>query len=107
VQDVTHVPTVVRELALIKVRVANTQKRSEIGHLAEMFDSHVVDVKKDSLIIEVTGDEEKVDAIINVLNEYGIAEVVRTGRVAMSRGTERAIVVQDDVEFSNNGHAKP
>ncbi|HEY3288807.1 MAG TPA: acetolactate synthase small subunit [Anaerolineae bacterium] len=107
VQDVTHVPTVVRELALIKVRVANTQQRSEIGHLADMFQSRVVDVKKDSVIIEITGDEEKVDAIINVLNEYGIVEVVRTGRVAMARGAERNVVEQDDVEFSNNGHAKP
>lgn len=107
VQDVTHVPTVFRELALIKVRVANTQKRSEIGHLADMFQSRVVDVKKDTLIIEITGDEEKVDAIINVLNEYGIEEVVRTGRIAMSRGAGRNVVEQDDAEFSNNGHAQP
>jgi acetolactate synthase-1/3 small subunit len=86
VQDVTHVPSVMRELALIKVHVANTQKRGEIKHVVDMFQSRVVDVCKDSLIIEVTGDEEKVNSILSVLDEYGIMEVVRTGRIAMARG---------------------
>src|SRR5262245_3732017 len=63
VQDVTHVPAVVRELALIKVRATNTEKRSEIKQIADMFESRVVDVYRDSLIVEVTGAEEKVDSI--------------------------------------------
>lgn len=107
VQDLTHLPTVVRELALIKVRVENTQKRSEIKQLADMFESRVVDVKTDTLIIEMVGDEEKVDGILNVLNDYGILEVVRTGRVAMARGAARVVPEQDDVAFSSNGHSHP
>ena len=107
VQDVTHLPTVVRELALIKVRVENTQKRSEIKQLADMFESRVVDVKTDTLIIEMVGDEEKVDGILSVLNDYGILEVVRTGRVAMTRGAAHVVPDQDDVAFSSNGHSHP
>jgi acetolactate synthase-1/3 small subunit len=104
VQDVTNLPSVVRELALIKVHVGSTQKRGEIKHVADMFQSRVVDVNKDSLIIEVTGDEEKVDSILDVLDEYGILEVVRTGRVAMVRGTARVVHAQEEIAFSGNGH---
>jgi acetolactate synthase I/III small subunit len=104
VQDVTHVPTVVRELALIKVHVANTQKRGEIKHVADMFQSRIVDVFKESLIIEVTGDVEKVDSILSVLDEYGVMEVVRTGRIAMVRGAAHAVYDHEEVIFSGNGH---
>lgn len=86
VQDVTNLPTVVRELALIKVRVNDATNRGEIKQIADMFQSRVVDVAKDSCMIEVTGEEEKVDSIIKVLEDYGIMEVVRTGRIAMTRG---------------------
>jgi acetolactate synthase-1/3 small subunit len=104
VQDVTHVPTVVRELALIKVHVANTVKRGEIKHIADMFQSRVVDVHKDSLMVEVTGDEEKVNSILSVLEEYGVMEVVRTGRIAMMRGAARVVHEHEDVVFASNGH---
>jgi acetolactate synthase-1/3 small subunit len=104
VQDVTHVPTVVRELALIKVHVANTQKRSEIKTIADMFQSRVVDVCSESLMIEVTGDEEKVNSILSVLDEYGIMEVVRTGRIAMMRGAAHAVHDHEEIIFSGNGH---
>jgi acetolactate synthase-1/3 small subunit len=103
VQDVTHVPTVVRELALIKVRVANTEKRSEIKQIADMFESKVVDVYKDSLIIEVTGAEEKVDSILEVLDDYVVMEVVRTGRIAMVRGAVRATEEPAQVFVAPNG----
>jgi acetolactate synthase-1/3 small subunit len=86
VQDVTNLPTVVRELALIKVRVADAQHRGEIKQIADMFQSRVVDVARESLMIEVTGEEQKVDSILGVLQDYGILEVVRTGRIAMTRG---------------------
>ncbi len=99
VQDVTHLPTVVRELALIKVRVEDTQKRSEIKQVADMFECRVVDVKTDTLIIEMVGDEERVDGLLNVLNDYGILEVVRTGRVAMTRGAAHVVPEQDEVAF--------
>ena len=103
VQDVTQVPAVMRELALIKVHVANTQKRGEIKHVVDMFQSRVVDVCKDSLIIEVTGDEEKVDSMLTVLDEYGIVEVVRTGRIAMARGPVNTTAQHEEVVFSTNG----
>jgi acetolactate synthase-1/3 small subunit len=51
-----------------------------------MFQSRIVDVAKDSVMIEVTGEESKVDSILAVLGDYGIVEVVRTGRIAMTRG---------------------
>ncbi len=86
VQDVTNLPTVVRELALIKVRVDDATHRGEIKQIADMFASRVVDVSKESCMIEVTGEETKVDSIIAVLQDYGIIEVVRTGRIAMTRG---------------------
>jgi acetolactate synthase-1/3 small subunit len=86
VQDVTNQPTVMRELALIKVRVADATHRGEIKQIADMFQSRVVDVAKESVMLEVTGEETKVDSIINVLQDYGIIEVVRTGRIAMTRG---------------------
>ena len=86
VQDVTNLPTVTRELALIKVRVSDAQRRGEIKQIADMFQSRVVDVAKDSLIIEITGEEQKVDSLLSVLHDYGILEVVRTGRIAMVRG---------------------
>ena len=86
VQDIPNLPMVARELALIKVKVENTAKRSEIKHIVDMFQSRVEDVSKDSVIIEITGEETKIDSLLKVLADYSILEVVRTGRVAMTRG---------------------
>jgi acetolactate synthase-1/3 small subunit len=86
VQDVTFLPAVARELALIKVRVSDATKRGELKQISDMFQSRVVDVSKESIMIEVTGEETKVDSMLNVLNDYGVIEVVRTGRIAMARG---------------------
>ena len=97
--------TINTNIAMIKVHVANTVKRGEIKHVADMFQSRVVDVNKDSLIIEVTGEEEKVDSVINVLEEYGIQEVVRTGRVAMVSGPVNSAQEQVTHAYANNGHS--
>ncbi len=86
VQDLTSVPSVARELALIKVHVADSVKRGELKQISDMFQCRVVDVSRDSLMMEVTGEETKVDSVLNVLHDYGILEVVRTGRIAMMRG---------------------
>ncbi|MCX6020050.1 MAG: acetolactate synthase small subunit [Chloroflexi bacterium] len=86
VQDVSNMPTVMRELALIKVSVDDAAKRGEIKQIADMFQSRVVDVAKDSMMIEVAGEETKVDSVLSILADYGILEVVRTGRIAMARG---------------------
>jgi len=86
VEDVTEKPSVVRDLALIRVK-ANSGTRAEVLQLVEAFRARVVDVGLDTLIVEVTGIEEKVDGLVEVLRPFGIEEMVRTGRVAMVRGT--------------------
>jgi acetolactate synthase-1/3 small subunit len=77
-----------RELALIKVK-ADPSQRSDILDIVEIFRAHIVDVGKETMVVEMTGDEEKIDALCAVLNEHGILEMVRTGKVALVRGAER------------------
>lgn len=86
VQDITNVPMVARELALIKVKVADSVHRGEIKHISDMFMCKAVDVARDSMILEIIGEEDKIDSLLKVLSDYGVLEVVRTGRVAMTRG---------------------
>ena len=86
VRDVTDLPTVDRDLALIRVRCAPGE-RAEMAQLAEIFRGKIVDVAQDSVIVEVTGDSEKVDGLVELLKPRGIQEMVRTGKVAMLRGT--------------------
>lgn len=92
--DVQHVVNlsseqiVAREMALIKVNSSESQHASEIIELGHLFGAHVVDVTPQTLTLEVTGSEEKVEKLVNSLQSFGIREVARTGRVAMSRGEE-------------------
>jgi acetolactate synthase I/III small subunit len=92
--DVQHVvnlsseQTVARELALIKVNSNESQYSNEILELAHQFGAHVVDVTQQTLTLEVTGSEEKVEKLVDVLQTFGIREIARTGRVAMTRGVE-------------------
>lgn len=74
-----------RDLAMIKVS-ASAQSRGEIMQLVDVFRARVVDVANDSLIVEITGTEDKIDGLLDVLRPYGVLEMVRTGRVSMSRG---------------------
>ena len=85
--DITQEKAVERELALIKVRADNTV-RAEIVQIVDIFRARIVDIGKNSLIIEVTGDENKIDAIEESLRPFGIMEMVRTGKVAMVRGNK-------------------
>jgi acetolactate synthase-1/3 small subunit len=85
VENVTAVPTVYRYLALVKVS-ATTESRTQIMQLADVFRARVVDVAPDSLIIEITGTDEKIDGMLEILRPFGLLEVARTGRLAMSRG---------------------
>lgn len=78
-----------RELVMIKVK-STSATRSEIIEVAEIFRSKIVDVGPKSLTIEVTGDEGKIDAILNLVSRFGILEVVRTGKVALLRGVSEA-----------------
>jgi acetolactate synthase I/III small subunit len=86
IADVTNEPAVVRELALIKV-TATSQSRGEIMQLVDIYRASVVDVNMNSLIIQVVGPEDRVDSLIKLLENFGIEEMVRTGRVAMVRGS--------------------
>jgi len=82
-----------RELMLIKVAVRSPDDRVEIRQVAQDFRARIVDVHKDALIFEVTGDEGKMDAFIEQMRPFGIVELVRTGRVALTRSAADAKVV--------------
>ena len=83
--DITADDMTARELALIKVKTTSST-RSEIIQIVDIFRANIVDVALDSVTIEVTGDEEKIDSLLNLLRAFGIKEVARTGRIAMTRG---------------------
>lgn len=85
VDNVSARPTVFRDLAMIKVS-ATPDRRGDVLRLAEVFRGRVVDVAPESLVIEITGTEQKIDGLLDVLRPYGVLEMVRTGRVAMVRG---------------------
>ena len=86
VVDLRDAPHVERELALVKVR-ADAATRNEVMTIADIFRAKIVDVSRRSYIVETTGSEDKVNALIELLKPIGITEIVRTGKVAMFRGT--------------------
>ena len=85
VSDISNENIVSRELALIRVK-ANIETRSEIMQIVGIFRANIVDVAPDSLIVEVTGDEDKVDSLHELLKGFGVAELMRTGTIALNRG---------------------
>ncbi len=96
VHDITPVPAVYRELAMVKVATKTPDTRSHVMQLVDVFRARVVDVAPDSVIIETTGTEEKIKRLMEVLRPYGILELVRTGRVGMVRGSESVVVPQPE-----------
>lgn len=102
VEDLTNCPSVSRDLAMIKVGVTTTN-RTEIIQLVDVFRARIVDVANDSMIIEITGDWEKIDGFVEVLRPYGIMEMVRTGLVSMTRG---AIMGNKPATPATNGNGK-
>jgi acetolactate synthase I/III small subunit len=84
VQDITEIPCVERELMLLKVN-ASSGTRSEVIELAQIFRARVVDIGDDTLTLEVVGDPGKMVAIVQVLNRFGIKEIARTGKIALTR----------------------
>lgn len=90
VQDVTTQPTVTRDLALIKVK-ASPDQRAEVNNLAAIFRARIVDVASDSVIVEITGTEDKVESMVELLRPLGILEMVRTGQVALTRGVASGV----------------
>ena len=91
VENITHEPAIARDLAMIKVAATN-EARSHVLELASVFRARVVDVAPESLTIEITGGEDKIDGLLEVLRPYGVVEMVRTGIVAMRRGTTSSTV---------------
>jgi acetolactate synthase I/III small subunit len=85
IYDITQDSRVDREMALIKVK-ATPSNRSEIIQIVDIFRANIVDVASDSLIVEVTGDEDKLSSLFRLLSSFGIKEIARTGRLAMTRG---------------------
>ena len=85
VSELEEEDIVARELALIKVR-STPATRSEIMQLVDIFRASIVDVGPNSLIIEITGEEDKINALYNLLRPFGIRELMRTGRIAIVRG---------------------
>ncbi|MEE8391020.1 MAG: acetolactate synthase small subunit [Anaerolineae bacterium] len=85
VDDVTEQAAVIRDLALIRVQ-ADSSTRSEVMQIVDTFRARVVDVSLDTLMIEVTGTEEKVEGLVDILKPFGVVEMVRTGRLVMVRG---------------------
>jgi acetolactate synthase-1/3 small subunit len=85
IRDISHEDIVAREMAIIKVK-STKDTRSQIIDIAEVFKAEVLDVSLDSMILEATGREEKIDSLVSLLKDYEIIELVRTGKVAMIRG---------------------
>jgi len=85
VSDITEEDIITRELALIKVN-ATSSTRSEIIQIVDIFRANIVSVDPNAVTIEVTGDEEKISSLLDLLRSFGIKEITRTGRIAMTRG---------------------
>jgi acetolactate synthase-1/3 small subunit len=85
VQDISSEDFVERDLMLIKVKVTQSQ-RGEVNQLVDMFRGRVVDISHDSMMLEISGRENKIEAFIDLMRPYGIIELARTGRIALVRG---------------------
>jgi len=86
VSDITELETVDRELALIKVTAEAGSSRAEVMQIADIFRAQIVDVGAKTVVLEVTGGSSKIDALENLLRQYGIKELVRTGKISVLRG---------------------
>jgi len=104
--DITGDNITTRELALIKVK-ATSATRSEIIEIVDIFRANIVDVAADSLIIEITGDEDKVDSLLKLLRGFGIREITRTGRIAMMRGSTGQPQAEGKTSNTGNKRQKP
>jgi acetolactate synthase-1/3 small subunit len=83
--NLTKVDSLDRELVLIKVK-ALPEKRSDIVDIVDIFRARIVDVNRETMVIELSGDQDKIDALCEVLKDHGIVEIVRTGKIVISRG---------------------
>lgn len=86
VEDISEKPSVLREMALLRVHTT-PETRSEIVQMVNIYRGEIVDVAIDSMVVQIVGSEERVDSLIDLMDNFGIDEMVRTGRVALVRGT--------------------
>ncbi|HVH25359.1 MAG TPA: acetolactate synthase small subunit [Vicinamibacterales bacterium] len=86
VHNITATPSIARDLALIKV-AATGDARPHVMQLVDVYRARIIDVSPESLVVETTGTEDKIDSLVEVLRPYGVIEMVRTGRIAMARGS--------------------
>ncbi|KAA5806527.1 acetolactate synthase small subunit [Thermoanaerobacterium thermosaccharolyticum] len=96
VQDVGKFPNVSRELVLVKVEI-NSNTRDDIMHIVETFRGKVIDISLNSIIIEITGDSEKVEAFIKLIKQFQVRELTRTGFISLERGNR--ILKEYEEEF--------
>jgi acetolactate synthase-1/3 small subunit len=85
VEDISRQPNIVRDIALIKVK-APPEKRSEVLQLCQVFRARALDVGPDTLVVEVTGTQDKIEGLLAILAPFGVLEMVQSGTVAMTRG---------------------
>jgi acetolactate synthase-1/3 small subunit len=85
VEDISKQPNIVRDIALIKVK-APPEKRSEVLQLCQVFRARALDVGPDTLVVEVTGTQDKIEGLLAILAPFGVLEMVQSGTVAMTRG---------------------
>ena len=85
VKDLTDIPHVERELALVKVHTASPRARDEVLRLTEIFRGRIVDVSPDTYTVEITGTTDKINAFVEMVRPFGIKEMARTGKVALKR----------------------
>ena len=95
VRDFAGTAYIERDMALITV-AAGPEKRGEVIEIVNLFRGKIVDIAKQSLVVELAGTEEKIEALIELLAPYGIRELARTGVIAMSRGTQMAKEARDE-----------
>jgi acetolactate synthase-1/3 small subunit len=98
--DLGQTPSVERDLAMIKVK-ADADNRTAIMQLVDVYRARIVDVANETLIVEITGVEDKINSFVDVLKPFGIVEMVRTGIVAMARGTNAST---EPNYFPSNGN---
>ena len=98
IRDISHEDITAREMALIKVR-ATKETRSQIIDIAEIFRAEVLDVGPDSMILEATGEEIKIDSLVSLLRDFEIIELVRTGKVAMLRGAAVSHEIPEEEQY--------
>jgi acetolactate synthase-1/3 small subunit len=98
IRDISNEDIVAREMAIVKVR-ATKEQRSALIDIAEVFKAEVLDVSPETMIVEATGESIKIDSLVNLLKDYEIIELVRTGKVAMLRGPAVSHEIPEEEQY--------